>query len=335
MSWRKAISRTRPNQRNQSLFSRSVAPRSRSAVNRETHQDATEQISMHVRVLRYHEIRLGNIEKQLSNIARQLSNLGSPVSNVSNKKNSSSTNVARNNKNETVTQLQDILKNLAQEVSTSNKMIKDFIIGGNTHTHTSVASNSAIVSKVSNTSGNKKVSAMDSLKNISYKKVEVKSSPVEKHRSREYKLAKSRLEACGISATEERIQDMVLTMREEAGLVNDIVINRQEKIERDTHVLEETIVNIVDSSNNSDTEEQEQEEEKVESYDLAKSVNDGTVVLDIDVSNNEVASVNISSDEELETVNVSTTDDIGYVPVHVVVGKKKKKKKSKKKNNAE
>ena len=331
MSWRKAISRTRPNQRNQSLFSRSVAPRARSAVNSETHQDATEQISMHVRVLRYHEIRLGNIEKQLSNIARQLSNLGSPVSNVSNKKNSSSTNVARNNKNETVTQLQDILKNLAQEVSTSNKMIKDFITGGNTNT--SVASNSAIVSKVSNTSGNKKVSAMDSLKNISYKKVDVKSSPVEKHRSREYKLAKSRLEACGISATEERIQDMVLTMREEAGLVNDIVINRQEKIERDTHVLEETIVNIVDSSNNSDTEEQE--EEKVESYDLAKSVNDGTVVLDIDVSNNEVSSVNISSDEELETVNVSTTDDIGYVPVHVVVGKKKKKKKSKKKNNAE
>lgn len=332
MSWRKAISRTRPNQRNQSLFSRSVAPRvKRSTVNHETHQDATEQISMHVRVLRYHEIRLGNIEKQLSNIARQLSNLGSPVSN---KKNSSSTNVARNNnKNETVTQLQDILKNLAQEVSTSNKMIKDFIIGGNTHTHTPVASNSAIVSKVSNTSGNKKVSAMDSLKNISYKKVDVKSSPVEKHRSREYKLAKSRLEACGISATEERIQDMVLTMREEAGLVNDIVINRQEKIERDTHVLEETIVNIVDSSNNSDTEEQE--EEKVESYDLAKSVNDGTVVLDIDVSNNEVASVNISSDEELETINVSTTEDIGYVPVHVVVGKKKKKKKSKKKNNAE
>lgn len=330
MSWRKAITRTRPNQRNNSLFSRSVAPRSRNIVNNETHKDATEQISMHVRVLRYHEIRLGNIEKQLSNIARQLSNLGTPVSNVSTTTNSSANNVTRNiKKNETVTQLQDILKNLAQEVSTSNKMIKDFITGGNTHTP--VSSNSTIVSKVSNTSENKKVTAMDSLKNISYKKVEVKSSPVEKHRTREWKLAKSRLVACGISATEERIQDMVLTMREEAGLVNDIVINRQEKIERDTHVLEETIVNIVDYSNNSDTEEQEKEQEKVESYDLAKSVNEGTVVLDIDVSKKEEASANISSDEELETVNVSTTEDIGYVPVHVVVSKKKKKRKNNKK----
>ena len=50
-------------------------------------KDENNQIGMHVRVLRYHEIRLGNIEKQLAKLSRQISSSSSSIKQGTNVKN--------------------------------------------------------------------------------------------------------------------------------------------------------------------------------------------------------------------------------------------------------
>ena len=71
MSWRSALSRTRQRQRN-TMVNSEMWGRGNQSGSKMPMPEETDQIGMHVRVLRYHEIRLGNIEKQLATLSRQL-----------------------------------------------------------------------------------------------------------------------------------------------------------------------------------------------------------------------------------------------------------------------
>ena len=122
MSWRSAMRRTRQRPRNTLANSDSWNNNTNKVT--EAPNDSN-QIGMHVRVLRYHEIRLGNIEKQLAKLSRQLSSFPSSVKQRTNVKNKSDTAAENTGP---VNQLQGVLKNLAEEVASSNKMIKQFEI---------------------------------------------------------------------------------------------------------------------------------------------------------------------------------------------------------------
>ena len=80
MAWRNAIRRTRNRPQRSTMLNRNTLVNGQNWTNNKQNNAelSAEQIGMHVRVLRYHEIRLGNIEKQLSTISRQLHNLGKP-----------------------------------------------------------------------------------------------------------------------------------------------------------------------------------------------------------------------------------------------------------------
>jgi len=277
MSWRSAMRRTRQRPRN-NIQNSEIWSSNNNNLGRVTQapQDS-EQIGMHVRVLRYHEIRLGNIEKQLAKLSRQLS---------SSEQYSTTTSVMKNTgqqsgKKETVNQLQGVLKNLAEEVASSNKMIKQFITGDK----------------------------------INYKEAELKdrisniptvTKEIDEKDTMEWKLAKSRLIRCGIRATDERIRDMVSTMKEEVDLVADIIdnhtVNLEETIEK---AVKKTVVTEEKFENDSD------EKESLEDVALSDSSEENS---------------------EEETVDISTSSDIGYVPVHVVVKKKRGRPKKKKTN---
>ena len=207
MSWRSAMRRTRQRPRN-NIQNSEIWSGNNNNLGRVTQapQDS-EQIGMHVRVLRYHEIRLGNIEKQLAKLSRQLSSSAQHPTTTSVMKNTGK----QSEKKETVNQLQGVLKNLAEEVASSNKMIKQFITGDK----------------------------------INYKEAELKdrisniptvTKEIDEKDTMEWKLAKSRLIRCGIRATDERIRDMVSTMKEEVDLVADIIdnhtVNLEETIEK-------------------------------------------------------------------------------------------------------
>ena len=273
MSWRSAMRRTRQRPRNTLANSDSW----NNNANRVTEApNDSNQIGMHVRVLRYHEIRLGNIEKQLAKLSRQLSSFPSSVKQRTNVKNKSDT-AAENT--EPVNQLQGVLKNLAAEVASSNKMIKQFITGDN----------------------------------IGFKKAELKTREIEKTiiekkidetQTMEWKIARARLVRCGMRATDERIRDMVSTMKEEIDLVTDILENHTENLEKE---VEEAVVKT--EKNTEIQIKENHSEEDIKSTDTSED------------------------DSEEETVDISTSADIGYVPVHVVV-KKKRGRPKKKKNNA-
>ena len=273
MSWRSAMRRTRQRPRNTLANSDSW----NNNTNRVTEApNDSNQIGMHVRVLRYHEIRLGNIEKQLAKLSRQLSSFPSSVKQRTNVKNKSNT-AAENT--EPVNQLQGVLKNLAAEVASSNKMIKQFITGDN----------------------------------IGFKKAELKTREIEKTiiekkidetQTMEWKIARARLVRCGMRATDERIRDMVSTMKEEIDLVTDILENHTENLEKE---VEEAVVKT--EKNTEIQIKENHSEEDIKSTDTSED------------------------DSEEETVDISTSADIGYVPVHVVV-KKKRGRPRKKKNNA-
>ena len=276
MSWRSAMRRTRNRPRNTLVNSENWGNSGSNA--QQMSRDGSEQIGMHVRVLRYHEIRLGNIEKQLANLSRQLSGLGNSSTTSASKIQPKNKNFQKN-KDETVTQLQGVLKSLAEEVASSNKMIKQFITGDN----------------------------------VTYKKEELQNKSVEKPKveekinekdTLEWKLAKSRLVRCGIRATDERIRDMISTMKEEVDLVNNILENHTDSLEKSVEKAVEETIEIEDSQ----VEETEETEETEK-----------------DNSHSE------ESDKE-ETIDISTSNDIGYVPVHVVVKKKRGRPKKKNKN---
>jgi len=277
MSWRSAMRRTRQRPRN-NIQNSEIWSGNNNNLGRVTQapQDS-EQIGMHVRVLRYHEIRLGNIEKQLANLSRQLSSSTQHPTTTSVMKNTGQ----QANKKEAVNQLQGVLKNLAEEVASSNKMIKQFITGDK----------------------------------INYKEAELKdrisniptvTKEIDEKDTMEWKLAKSRLIRCGIRATDERIRDMVSTMKEEVDLVADIIdnhtVNLEETIEK---AVKKTVVTEEKSESHSD------EKESLEDVALSDSSEDNS---------------------EEETVDISTSSDIGYVPVHVVVKKKRGRPKKKKTN---
>ena len=241
----------------------------------------SDQIGMHVRVLRYHEIRLGNIEKQLANLSRQLSNIGTN----SNRKGTSiaKKTVIKPDSSETVNQLQGVLKSLAEEVASSNKMIKQFITGDKVGFTEAVLKNREPVQLKKE----KQIDECDTL---------------------EWKLAKSRLVRCGIRASDERIRDMVLAMKEEVELVADILENHTEKLEKS---VEKAVIEKVETV--IETENQSDEKKSLENMVLSDDATEDT------------------SGED-ETVNISTSNDIGYVPVHVVVKKKRGRPKKKKVN---
>ncbi len=277
MSWRSAMRRTRQRPRN-NIQNSEIWSGNNNNLGRVTQapQDS-EQIGMHVRVLRYHEIRLGNIEKQLAKLSRQLSTSEQHSTTTSVMKNT----VQQSGKKETVNQLQGVLKNLAEEVASSNKMIKQFITGDK----------------------------------INYKEAELKdrisniptvTKEIDEKDTMEWKLAKSRLIRCGIRATDERIRDMVSTMKEEVDLVADIIdnhtVNLEETIEK---AVKKTVVTEEKSESHSD------EKESLEDVALSDSSEENS---------------------EEETVDISTSSDIGYVPVHVVVKKKRGRPKKKKTN---
>jgi len=277
MSWRSAMRRTRQRPRN-NIQNSEIWSGNNNNLGRVTQapQDS-EQIGMHVRVLRYHEIRLGNIEKQLAKLSRQLSSSAQHPTTTSVMKNTGK----QSEKKETVNQLQGVLKNLAEEVASSNKMIKQFITGDK----------------------------------INYKEAELKdrisniptvTKEIDEKDTMEWKLAKSRLIRCGIRATDERIRDMVSTMKEEVDLVADIIdnhtVNLEETIEK---AVKKTVVAEEKSESHSD------EKESLEDVALSDSSEDNS---------------------EEETVDISTSSDIGYVPVHVVVKKKRGRPKKKKTN---
>ncbi len=277
MSWRSAMRRTRQRPRN-NIQNSEIWSGNNNNLGRVTQapQDS-EQIGMHVRVLRYHEIRLGNIEKQLAKLSRQLSSSAQHPTTTSVMKNTGK----QSEKKETVNQLQGVLKNLAEEVASSNKMIKQFITGDK----------------------------------INYKEAELKdrisniptvTKEIDEKDTMEWKLAKSRLIRCGIRATDERIRDMVSTMKEEVDLVADIIdnhtVNLEETIEK---AVKKTVVTEEKSESHSD------EKESLEDVALSDSSEDNS---------------------EEETVDISTSSDIGYVPVHVVVKKKRGRPKKKKTN---
>ena len=277
MSWRSAMRRTRQRPRN-NIQNSEIWSGNNNNLGRVTQapQDS-EQIGMHVRVLRYHEIRLGNIEKQLAKLSRQLSTSEQHSTTTSVMKNT----VQQSGKKETVNQLQGVLKNLAEEVASSNKMIKQFITGDK----------------------------------INYKEAELKdrvsniptvTKEIDEKDTMEWKLSKSRLIRCGIRATDERIRDMVSTMKEEVDLVADIIdnhtVNLEETIEK---AVKKTVVTEEKSESHSD------EKESLEDVALSDSSEENS---------------------EEETVDISTSSDIGYVPVHVVVKKKRGRPKKKKTN---
>jgi hypothetical protein len=240
-------------------------------------KDENNQIGMHVRVLRYHEIRLGNIEKQLAKLSRQISSSSSSIkqgTNVKNKFDAVPQNTGK------VNPLQDVLKNLAEEVASSNKMIKQFITGDK----------------------------------VGFKKTELKTrqpaktiieEKIDETQTMEWKIARARLVRCGMRATDERIRDMVSTMKEEIDLVTDILENHTEDLEKS---VEEAVVET-EEKNTEDQIKENQSEEDIKSNDSSED------------------------ESEEETVDISTSTDIGYVPVHVVV-KKKRGRPKKKKNNA-
>lgn len=277
MSWRSAMRRTRNRPRNTLVNSENWGNSGSNA--QQMSRDGSEQIGMHVRVLRYHEIRLGNIEKQLANLSRQLSGLGNSSTTTASKIQPKNKNFQKN-KDETVTQLQGVLKNLAEEVASSNKMIKQFITGDN----------------------------------VTYKKEELQNKSVEKPKveekinekdTLEWKLAKSRLVRCGIRATDERIRDMISTMKEEVDLVNNILENHTDSLEKSVEKAVEETIEIEDNQLE-ETKETEETEETENTH-------------------------SEESDKE-ETIDISTSNDIGYVPVHVVVKKKRGRPKKKNKN---
>ena len=220
MAWRSAVRRTRQRPRN-TMINRNTLVNSQSWQNNQTDEEpSADQFGMHVRVLRYHEIRLGNIEKQLSTISRQLHNLGKSELQKESKKNSSSTVTNNTLVDGAVGQLEDVLRSLAEEVSSSNKMIKQFITGDK----------------------------------VAYKPIELKETKqkpvIEKNEKDtiEWKLAKSRLMRCGIRATDDRIRDMVKTMHEEVSLVNDIVDFKNEENIKDN--LEVSVIEAVEETIN-------------------------------------------------------------------------------------
>lgn len=274
MSWRSAMRRTRQRPRN--TLANSAAWNTNPNTATES-KDENNQIGMHVRVLRYHEIRLGNIEKQLAKLSRQISSSSSSIkqgTNVKNKFDAAPQNTGK------VNQLQDVLKNLAEEVASSNKMIKQFITGDK----------------------------------VGFKKTELKTrqpaktiieEKIDETQTMEWKIARARLVRCGMRATDERIRDMVSTMKEEIDLVTDILENHTEDLEKS---VEEAVVET-EEKNTEDQIKENQSEEDIKSNDSSED------------------------ESEEETVDISTSTDIGYVPVHVVV-KKKRGRPKKKKNNA-
>ena len=274
MSWRSAMRRTRQRPRN--TLANSEAWNTNPNTVTEP-KDENNQIGMHVRVLRYHEIRLGNIEKQLAKLSRQISSSSSSIkqgTNVKNKFDAVPQNTGK------VNQLQDVLKNLAEEVASSNKMIKQFITGDK----------------------------------VGFKKTELKTrqpaktiieEKIDETQTMEWKIARARLVRCGMRATDERIRDMVSTMKEEIDLVTDILENHTEDLEKS---VEEAVVET-EEKNTEDQIKENQSEEDIKSNDSSED------------------------ESEEETVDISTSTDIGYVPVHVVV-KKKRGRPKKKKNNA-
>lgn len=293
MSWRSTVRRTRQRPRtnlpNRDIWSGDTQIKS--------DMGGADQIGMHVRVLRYHEIRLGNIEKQLASISRQLNNLGrnnnvtktNPV-NVNAKR---SNKVSKNNSNETVSQLQNVLQNLAQEVASSNKMIKQFITGDSVEFKKEKPETVEVVKEV---------------------------PKVDERETMEWKLAKARLVRCGIRATDERIRDMVKTMKEEIDLVTDILDNHTNNLEKSVEkAVEETI--IVEAQQEKQEEQAVVVEETVNSEKNSHNANQNK-------SDNESESESENGEEE--TIDISTTNDIGYVPVHVVVKKKRGRPKKKK-----
>ena len=277
MSWRSAMRRTRQRPRN-NIQNSEIWSGNNNNLGRVTQapQDS-EQIGMHVRVLRYHEIRLGNIEKQLAKLSRQLSTSEQHSTTTSVMKNT----VQQSGKKETVNQLQGVLKNLAEEVASSNKMIKQFITGDKINY--------------------KEAELTDRISNIP-----TVTKEIDEKDTMEWKLAKSRLIRCGIRATDERIRDMVSTMKEEVDLVADIIdnhtVNLEETIEK---AVKKTVVTEEKSESHSD------EKESLEDVALSDSSEENS---------------------EEETVDISTSSDIGYVPVHVVVKKKRGRPKKKKTN---
>ena len=274
MSWRSAMRRTRQRPRN-TLANSEAWNTNPNTVNES--KDENNQIGMHVRVLRYHEIRLGNIEKQLAKLSRQISSSSSSIkqgTNVKNKFDAVPQNTGK------VNPLQDVLKNLAEEVASSNKMIKQFITGDK----------------------------------VGFKKTELKTrqpaktiieEKIDETQTMEWKIARARLVRCGMRATDERIRDMVSTMKEEIDLVTDILENHTEDLEKS---VEEAVVET-EEKNTEDQIKENQSEEDIKSNDSSED------------------------ESEEETVDISTSTDIGYVPVHVVV-KKKRGRPKKKKNNA-
>ena len=281
MSWRSAMRRTRQRPRNTLANSESWGNARNLKNNAAIMPQESDQIGMHVRVLRYHEIRLGNIEKQLATLSRQLSNLGaSSTHQQTNKKRKSAVN--KHNNTETVNQLQGVLKSLAEEVASSNKMIKQFITG-------------------------------DAVKFKKEELIDRKTVPppvvkqIDERDTMEWKLAKARLVRCGIRATDERIRDMVETMKEEVNLVADILENHTENLEKS---VEKAVIETVETV--SQDENQTEKKKSLENVVLSDTSED--------------------NDEDVETVDISTSKDIGYVPVHVVVKKKRGRPKKKKTN---
>jgi hypothetical protein len=272
MSWRTSVRRTRERSRNTLVNGQQWGAQQQ----HETTSAPAEVIGMHVRVLRYHEIRLGNIEKQLSNLSKQLSNLGK---NPKIQRPTSSGGASDN----TVDQLQDILMNLAAEVSSSNKIIKQFITGDKTEYREVPVQEKTEANKITDES-----------------KIPVVIAEKE---TMEWKLAKTRLISCGIRAPDDRIRDMMKTMQEEMVLL-----------------ATETVTSVV----------------PVETIEIIKNVEEKESLEETSIIENIICVPNLkgsidSSDEE--TIDISTTTDIGYVPVHVVV-KKKKRGRPKKKINA-
>ena len=149
--------------------------------------------------------------------------------------------------------------------------------------------------------------------NVTYKKEELQNKSVEKPKveekinekdTLEWKLAKSRLVRCGIRATDERIRDMISTMKEEVDLVNNILENHTDSLEKSVEKAVEETIEIEDNQLEETKETEETEKENSHSEE---------------------------SDKE-ETIDISTSNDIGYVPVHVVVKKKRGRPKKKNKN---
>lgn len=279
MSWRTTIRRTRQRQK---IGHSNNDNWGNNSLHQQSEHNGDEQIGMHVRVLRYHEIRLGNIEKQLSNISRQLNNLGNSDSITLNSldknvlKNDSLNKFKKSDTDSTVNELHNVLKNLAEEVSSSNKMIKQFI----TNDKVAFTEPKTAINKITENV------AEDEKNTISWK------------------LAKTRLVRCGMKATDDRIRAMIDSMAEEVELVNDILdYNQETTISKQIETEVEAVAKdkIIDATN--------------------KHLEQTKPVTQID------------TDSEEETINISTTNDIGYVPVHAVV-KKKKGRPRKNNNNA-